>query len=281
MKIPFPIKKTIDSRRSARSYKMIEVDGDVIDSVKEFTQLISVPFEHNVQIRFFKSEPTKTLYMTMKSPPDNVAFMAETDVVSISKVGFIGELVVLFAQGKGLSTCWYGHYKLSELERLMPHLQTTEQLKEANMGYGYSKGVTTGKRAICATPLGYYEESGLRLLDRITKKTSSFKRKEIKDLLENPNDYNKLSGDFMYALDLGRKAPSAANSQMWRFAFEDDFKTITVSMPFGYKHFKWEHPNVDIGICTCHIWLGLIDKRYNPKVTVAEDSGRAVWRISI
>lgn len=281
MKIPFSIKGTIDSRRSARSYRMIAVDSDVIESVKDFAKSISVPFEHDVEIRFFNSDPTKTLYMTMKSPLQNIAFVAETDFVSISKVGFIGELLILFAQSKGLSNCWYGHYKLSELERLMPHLQSAEQLKESNMGYGYSKNVTTGRRAICITPLGYYEDGGLRLMDRIMEKSVSFKRKEIKDLLENPNNFDKLPDYILYALDLGRKAPSAGNSQMWRFAITDDFKTITVAMPIGYQHIKWEHPNVDIGICACHIWLGLIDKGYHPNVTVVEDSGRAVWRLSI
>src|SRR5690554_5877946 len=136
----FPIKSTIDSRRSARSYKMIEVDNEVIQSIKNFAKSMSVPFDHNVEIKFFNADPTKTLYTVMKSPPNNVAFMAETDVVSISKVGFIGELLVLFSQNKGVSTCWYGHYKLSELQRLMPHLQSKDQLKESNMGYGYSKG---------------------------------------------------------------------------------------------------------------------------------------------
>lgn len=281
MTISFPIKRTIDSRRSARSYKMISVDEDVIESVKDFAKSMSVPFAHSVEIKFFHANPTKALFTAMTSPPDNIAFVAETDIISISKVGFIGELLILFAQSKGLATCWYGHYKLSELERLMPHLQSPEQLKEANMGYGYSKGITTGRRAICITPLGYYEERGLRLLDRITKKTSSFKRKEIRDLLENASDYEELSDDVLYALDLGRKAPSAANSQMWRFGFEDNFKTITIAMPVGYKHFKWEHPNTDIGICACHVWLGLIDKGYRPEVTVSEDSGRAVWGLSI
>ena len=281
MNITFPIKSTIDFRRSARSYKMTAVEENVMQSVKDFAKSIMVPFEHDVEIRFFNAEADKTLYTVMKSPPNNAAFMAETDIVSISKVGFIGELLILFAQSKGLSTCWYGHYKLSELERLMPHLQSAEQLKESNMGYGYSKGVTTGRRVICIMPLGYYEDGGLRLMDRITKKTSSFKRKEIKGLLENPNDHDKLSDDILYALDLGRKAPSAANSQMWRFGFEDDFRTIAVAMPVGYKHFKWEHSNVDIGICASHIWLGLIDKGYNPTVTVNEESGRAVWRLSI
>lgn len=281
MIIPFPVKSTIDSRRSSRSYKMIDVEDNVMKSIKDFAKSMEVPFEHDVEIRFFKADPTKTLYTVMKSPPDNVAFIAETDIVSISKVGFIGELLILFAQSKGLATCWYGHYKLVELERLMPHLQSPEQLKESNMGYGYSKGVTTGRRAICITPLGYYEEGGLRLMDRFTKKTSSFRRKEIKELLENPDEYEKLSEDVLYALDLGRKAPSAANSQMWRFGFEDDFRTITVAMPVGYKHFKWKHPNVDIGICASHIWLGLIDRGYNPSVTVNDESGRAVWRFSV
>jgi nitroreductase len=260
---------------------MTAVEENVMQSVKDFAKSIMVPFEHDEEIRFFNAEADKTLYTVMKSPPNNAAFMAETDIVSISKVGFIGELLILFAQSKGLSTCWYGHYKLSELEHLMPHLQSAEQLKESNMGYGYSKGVTTGRRVICIMPLGYYEDGGLRLMDRITKKTSSFKRKEIKGLLENPNDHDKLSDDILYALDLGRKAPSAANSQMWRFGFEDDFRTIAVAMPVGYKHFKWEHSNVDIGICASHIWLGLIDKGYNPTVTVNEESGRAVWRLSI
>ncbi len=277
----FPIKSTIDSRRSARSYKMTPVDAEVIEAVKNFAETISVPFDHNTEIRFFNADPTKALYTVMKSPPNNAAFIAETDVVSISKAGFVGELMILFAQSRNISTCWYGHYKLSELERLMPHLQSADQLKESNMGYGYSKGETAGRRAICISPFGYYEDSGLRLMDRITKTTSSFNRKGIKDLLEDPDDHEKLSEDILYALDLGRKAPSAANSQMWRFAFEDNYKTIAISMPVGYKHFKWEHPNVDIGICACHVWLGLIDKGYDPAVAVNEDSGRAVWRISM
>ena len=281
MNIPFPIKSTIDARRSARSYKMISINLEIIQSVKDFAMSMPVPFEHNVEVRFFTAEATKTLYPLMMSPPDNVAFLSETDVVSISKVGFVGEFLVLYALNKGISTCWYGHYKLAEMERRMPHLQSADQLKESNMGYGYAKGVTTGRRAICISPLGYYEADGLRLMDRMMEKSVSFKRKRIEDLLENPGDLTKLSEDVIYAHDLGRKAPSAANTQMCRFGFADDFRTITVAMPQGYQHFKWEHPNVDIGICACHVWLGLIDKGYNPNVVVEEDSGRAVWRFSI
>ena len=215
----------------------------------------------------------------MCSPIDNVAFLSETDIVSIAKTGFIGELVILMAESLGVSTCWYGHYRLEELERLMPHLKYSKRLEEANMGYGYSKRVTDGIRAICISPLGYYQEQGLRMMDRITKSAYSFKRKAIKDLLENPKDIENLSEDMQYILDLARKAPSAANSQMWRFSFENDYKAITLAMPVGYKHFKWEHPNVDIGICASHIWLGLIDRSYKASVAVYEDNGRAIFKI--
>lgn len=118
-------------------------------------------------------------------------------------------------------------------------------------------------------------------MDRITKRRNSFRRKEIKDLLTDPADYDRLPPDILYALDLARKAPSAANSQMWRFSFDKGYRTITVAMPVGYRHFKWEHPNVDIGICASHLWLGLVDRGYDPLVSVGEDRGRAVWNFSI
>lgn len=281
MLIPFDIKNAIDMRRSARSYKMERLAPDILNPIQEFASNLEVPFLHQTTIRFFKAEPTRELYFSMNSPPNNVAFLSETGAVSISKTGFVGELLILMAQSVGVATCWYGHYRLSKLEALMPHLSSAEQIREANLGFGYSKGVTAGVRAICISPLGYYEGSGLRLLDRITAGTASFKRKEIRELLTDPARYDALSDDIKYALDLGRKAPSAANAQMWRFGIEDDNKTITIAMPQGYKHIKWEHPDVDIGICACHVWLGLLDQGYAPKVDVSEEDDRAVWRISI
>jgi len=279
--IPYDLSKTVISRRSARSYKPDPLKPETLAKISEYSKTLRLPFDCATEIRFFKAGPTKKLYSTLQAPADNVAFLSETDVVSIAKTGFVGELAILMAESLGVATCWYGHYKLSELERLMPHLQDTSQLKEAPKGYGYSEGITSGVRAICISPLGYYEPSGLRLMDRITKNTFSFKRKEIKDLIENPEDLAHVSDDLLYALDLARKAPSAANSQMWRFGFKNDYKTVTISMPVGYRHFKWEHPNVDIGICASHMWLALIERGFAPAVDVFEDKDRAVFNIKL
>lgn len=280
-KIPYDLSNIINNRRSARSFKTVPIKQETMTILSEFSKEIKLPFDCDTEIRFFRAEPTKKLYTTMQSPADNVAFLSKTDVVSIAKTGFVGELLILLAESLGVSTCWYGHFKLSELERLMPHLQTPSQLKEAPNGFGYAKGVTDGIRAICISPLGYYEQNGLRILDRITKNKYSFNRREIKGLLEKPEDINHLSDNLLYALDLGRKAPSAGNSQMWRFSFDNDYKTILISMPVGYKHFKWEHPNVDVGICASHIWLALMEKGFAPKVGVYEDLERAIFEIKV
>ncbi|NPV51387.1 MAG: hypothetical protein HPY60_09355, partial [Candidatus Methanofastidiosum sp.] len=58
-------------------------------------------------------------------------------------------------------------------------------------------------------------------------------------------------------------------------------KTISIAMPVGYKHLKWEHPDVDIGICACHFWLGLMMKDVKSKVSVNEEESRAVWKFEI
>jgi nitroreductase len=277
--IPYNLSKTINNRRSVRSFKTDSLKPETLAKLSELSKTVKLPFDCAVKIQFFKAEPTKELYKTLQPPVDNVAFLSETDIISIAKTGFVGELLILLAESLGVSTCWYGHYKLAELERLMPHLQNTGQIKEAPKGYGYSKGVTDGVRAICISPLGYYESNGFRLIDRITKNAYSFKRKEIKDLLDDPENLPRLSDELLFALDLGRKAPSAGNAQMWRFGFENEYKTITVSMPVGYRHFRWEHPNVDIGICASHIWLALIERGFDPTVEVYEDKGRAVFNI--
>jgi nitroreductase len=187
--IPFNLSETINNRRSVRSFKTGPLKPETMARLLEFSETVRLPFDCATELRFFRAEPTKELYKTLQPPVDNVAFLSETDIVSIAKTGFIGELLILLAESLGVSTCWYGHYKLSELERLMPHLQNSGQIKEAPRGYGYSEGVTDGVRAICISPLGYYESNGLRLMDRITKNAYSFKRKELKDLLENPKDF--------------------------------------------------------------------------------------------
>ena len=95
--------------------------------------------------------------------------------------------------------------------------------------------------------------------------------------MANPPVIADLPGDIKEVFELAALAPSAGNSQMWRFGYDKGANIVTVAKPVGYKHFKWEHSDVDIGMCSAHIWLGLLEKGYAPKVEVALNSDRAFW----
>jgi nitroreductase len=269
----------INIRRSARSFEMSPVEESKMSMMQSFIENMQLPFEHNVKIRMFKANPDKKLYTVFNAPPDGMAFLSNTDICSVSAVGFVGEMLVLYATSLELATCWYGHYTLTELERIMPHLGAYAEL--ANPKWGYGIGEVTGERAVCITPLGYWKKDGIRLFDRAQQSLISYKRKPISALLMGDIKEEQLTPEILYAIDLARKAPSAANSQHWRFNVSSDLKTITISMPIGYKHIKWEHPDVDLGICACHFWLGLVMKNIDCKVSLSEEHGHAVWRFEI
>jgi len=281
MDIPFDIGKTIGSRRSVRSFRAEPLDAGTLGRLSEFSKALPLPFPCATRAIFFKAEPTLELYTSMRSPPDNVAFASETDTVSLAKTGFAGELVILMAESLGVSTCWFGYYRLAELERLVPELGGPERPGEARGGFGYPKHAEGSVRAICISPLGYYEKGGSRLIDRVAKSAFGSRRKEIRELLEDPGDMANLPEDVLYALDLARKAPSAVNAQMWRFGFGDGYRTVRDAMPVGHRHFKWEYPDVGIGICAAHAWLGLVDRGHSPSVEVNEESGRAVFILHV
>ncbi len=270
----------INIRHSVRSYETREVDKETIVKLENFVSNMKVPFKHNVKIRFFKADPNRRLYNNIKiTPKDGMAFITTTNIASISTAGFVGEMAILYATHLKLATCWFGHYALEELERIIPDIKTSTISQNPKWGYG--KDVVEGERAICVSPLGYWKKEGLRLMDRVTGTLMSYKRKEINALLDGEIKEESLTPELLYAFDLARKAPSGANSQHWRFKVSPDFKEISIAMPVGYKHIKWEHPDVDIGICACHFWLGLTMKKIKSKVSVTEEEGRAVWRFEI
>ncbi len=268
--------QAILTRRSIRSYQQRPAEPDTMAQLRQFAAGVEAPFAHDVTIRFFQADPSRRLYGTpVAPPPDHAAFMAQTDALSLSKAGFVGELFILYATSLGLATCWYGHYSRQQIEGLIPELAESDA--GARPRWGYGKGEPPGIHAICVTPLAYWRKDGVRAFDRLTGAIMSNRRKPLAELLQDGTRESDLSPDVRYALELARRAPSAANSQFWRFAVSTEQRTVSVAMPPGYKHFKWAHPNVDIGICACHIWLGLRLRGHQPRVELIVDDGRAIW----
>lgn len=270
----------IASRHSVRAFLPGPLSKELVEKISLFIDELNVPFEHNVRIQMFHAEAGKKLYNNGINPVDNLAVISQSDLLSISKAGFVGELIMLYAVSLGVSTCWFGHYKLAEVGKYIPGIATADRIKESTMGYGYGKHVDVGERVICCMPMGDRDERVKRLVDFVAGKNGA-RRKTLTELLEKPDSAEHIPEEIRDVLELAKLAPSAANSQMWRFGFDDDYHVITVSKPIGYKHFKWEHPDVDIGMCAAHIWLGLLQKGYLPAVDVKIDADRAFWSFSL
>lgn len=258
------------NRRSVRAFKLDAIEDSTRIKIQKYISELNVPFEHNVTLEMFKTEPTRKLYTMFQAPEDNLAIFSETDFVSLSKAGFIGELAVLYATTLDVSTCWFGHYHLKTMNQLIPHMT----IEKTDPKWSFGKGEVKGRRVICITPIAYRKDKGLRLIDRIQASTMSFKRKPLEKLLTGKTDLSQRTKDI---LEWARLAPSAGNGQFWRFHVSENEKIIKVQMPVGYTHPKWEHPNVDIGIAASHIYLGLKDKNIDFTINIKEESGCAVW----
>ncbi len=271
--------KAINIRKSVRNYERKPVDENTFNLLKKFTDNIEVPFNHNVNFKYFKSEPDCAIANNLKKPPeDMLAFVSNTDLLSLASVGFLGELAILYATGLGISTCWFGHYIFQEVERLVPQLN--KNAKSNSPKYGYGKEEVEGKRVICITPLGYYSQDGPRLLDRLTENMMSYKRKPIGERLEGVSE-ESLPESLKFALNLARKAPSAANTQHWRFNVSSDFKTVIIAKPSGYTHIKWEHPDVCVGACAAHFFVGLKMQNIPLKINLTKNVDRAIWQFNL
>lgn len=266
-------------RHSVRNFLPDALPDEFLTELDHFIGNLEVPFTHNTAIKRFQADTGKKLYNNGINAPDNLAVLAQTDLVSVSKAGFCGQLVMLKLTAMGVDTCWFGHYKLQELAKYIgAELATAERIKETTwgMGYGYGNVLDVGERAICCIACGYANPNAKRLVDKVASK-NGMGRKPLTELMEAGADLSLLPEKAIRALQEARLAPSAANSQMWRFGIRENGRTITVAKPIGYRHFKWEHPDTDIGICAAHLWLGLLQEGLSPEVEVRQDNDRAMW----
>jgi nitroreductase len=228
-----PLIDAIAVRRSVRNYRPDPLPVDSVARIATFIENLKVPFDHATEALIYQAEPDSGLYNNGSNPVDNIAFLSQTDLVSTSKTGFVGELVMLYTVSLGLDTCWYGHYVLGEVGRYIEDITTPEMLAESDNGIGYGWHTDVGRRVVVSMPFGLKDEQADAMM---LAARGPRPRLELVELLEDPTLITAIPSDIVSVLDLGRKAPSGGNGQMWRFGVDLDFGVITVAKPHGYVH---------------------------------------------
>lgn len=250
----------IETRKSKRKLQKIYLNKEHLQKLQEFLSILTAPFDHSVDITIH-SLPEKYSVFLLADMRNIVAFSAPNTLLDQAKVGFLGEIFILYCESLGVNTCWIGHFKKENTYQIV--YGTTEE--------------NAPKRIHCISPLGYAPEK-TPFVDNVFGHTRKpWEEKLLPDSLKDFPVFIK------NAFHLAMKAPSAMNSQCWTFKVEENENNyqIEISKPDGYRHFKWPYPDIDVGTAAAHFYLSCLQQGHHLKISLDDNNKKVTWKFSI
>lgn len=261
--MPSTIETQIRQRKSIRSYDsrpLTEKDKNLLLSEIEHILQEETPFPARIHIQLLEArEGTDTeklgTYGVIRGASSFLGVTVENSETAPEAVGYTFEKVVLKATEMGLGTCWMaGTFNKDQFKRLL-------LVKEDEI-------------FPIISPLGYPQER-LNLVDKVFRKVGkSDQRKDwnelfFKDSFEQPLSREE-AGEYVFALDMLRLAPSAANKQPWRIVYKDNvFHFFRVANPSS--NYPFDLQRLDAGIAACHFHLAAKEKELKGIFVYQED----------
>ncbi len=251
-------------RHSNRHFTDEHLSIDHSKAVQEFITSLNPPFEHHATISYHVV-PKDDSVVYFKNPRQFVALESENATEEQAKLGFLGELIVLFCESLGIQTCWMGHYKKRQVYDIV--YKNSKQNKN--------------RKLYCIIVLGYIPDK-TSLLDRFSKRRFSKKHRQVEFFLHK-NSLRTFSSKIQFSLELASKAPSAMNTQKWYYLISknDSRTSIEIGKIKGYQHFKWPYYDIDVGTAAAHCWLGLQYQNCFPYVECSSDNSSSVWKFTL
>ncbi|MFW9919691.1 MAG: nitroreductase family protein [Candidatus Thorarchaeota archaeon] len=255
----------IERRRSHRHYLPVSLNDEHAKSIQSFIDVLQdFPFSHSVKLSLHEAADNQNI-VYFQGPKHFVSLITTDSLEAQAKLGFLGELIVLFAESLDIKTCWMGHYKKKIVQDIL---------------IADGKNVENQK-LYCIITLGYIPEK-TGLMDRFSMKRLSRKSKTVDDFLHT-DSLKEFPQNIRAALEKASRAPSAMNSQKWYYLITEENSSyqIELAKPPGYRHFKWSYYDIDVGTAASHIWIGLQNCGINPNIEVIEESNRAIWKFHL
>ncbi len=255
----------IQSRRSHRHYIRDALTAEHSNQMQAFlSNLSAFPFNHIVKISLhIANEEQDIVYF--KGPRNFASLSTDGSYASQAKLGFLGELLLLYAESIGIKTCWMGHYKKNIVNDIV-----------------FKNGVLNeNEKLYCIITLGYVPEK-TGLMDRISEKRLSKKPRKVEDFLHS-DSLQSFPSMIHDALEKACRAPSAMNSQKWKYLVSatPTGYSVEIAKPPGYRHFKWAYYDIDVGTAAAHFWISLKNKGIESNPEVIQEDDRSVWRFHI
>ena len=204
----------ISRRRSVRAYKSDAIDAAVLSDLREYMDnLIPLIPGAKAESRII---PTKHgNFMQKWKTPHFIAIFSDGSDEGLLNVGFMYQQLDLYAQSRGLGTCWVGLGSLTKDEPV------PEGMKLAVM-------------------------MAVGIPDNVPERTpADFRRKPMQEIADQPDG----------RLEALRLAPSATNSQPWFVTHDGDVLHIWREQLGLVKQRTHGRMNrIDMGIGLCHLY---------------------------
>jgi hypothetical protein len=251
----------IPVRRSIRNYATDSLPDNLLEQLEKFVRHMYLPFPHEGQITIISQQIEKSIFY-YPSPRDYAAFIAPKTIIDQAKLGFAGELFILFAVSLGLSTCWMGHFNT----------------RLANQAVFNNSDGDEHFKIFCATPLGTQSQKK-GLLTTLSARLFSKKKGVAEHLTADSIPLATIPEPILTALDLACKAPSALNNQCWYSSVKKTTSghEIVIGKPRGYRHIKWPYVNIDVGTAAAHFWAGMENNKHPTELRVWDDGESVHW----
>ncbi|SMP60204.1 nitroreductase family protein [Anoxynatronum buryatiense] len=226
--------ETIGKRKSVRKYDMNPLPENLQQQIRDAAgELCPLNPGIKTEIHFLSEGAVKGL-LTIKAP-HYLLFFSEESPESLLNAGFMLQQMDLHLSSLELGACWLGMAK-----------------------------PTKGFTDVSALPFVIALSVGMPAEQVHRQHQTDFQRKPLADMVTG-SDHEAL-------VAAARLAPSATNSQPWRFQTTPDAIHVFRMKPGMMKAWLYDRMNqVDIGIALCHLWLAAKAEGYQPRLVNEDD----------
>ncbi len=264
MNLVFAVEQTIRTRRSVRTYEPKPLSGAHKEKVLAYMQALSNPFNKEVIIRITESSietggERLGTYGMIKGAKSYIGAIITDEALVLEALGYSFEKLVLYATSLGLGTCWLGG--------------TFDKSK-----FAASMGVKEKQMLPIVSPIGYPAKQK-RFMETIVRATAHSDRRKDWGELFFENDFavplaQSKAGDYGFALEMVRLAPSASNQQPWRVVKKANaFHFYELKSKRNESMLGFDIQRIDLGIAACHFHLAAQERGLSGRFEYMQETG--------
>jgi nitroreductase len=226
-------------RRSIRRFVMAPIPDDLVGDVRAFAAR-AVPLDPSIRVEFVVRHETDVRNLLPNEAPHYLCLYSERKGPYLMNAGYLLQQVDLYLSTIGLGSCWLGIAKPNA--KAVP----AAPAKAAMHGLDYVIMLAFGRPAV---PLH-------------RTSPAEFNRRSLAEIADLPSlsGFTAAAGlpDPTVWLEPVRIAPSATNSQPWRFSGSGESLLVgRERLGLLKEPFMGRMNQVDIGIALCHLDLSL------------------------